>query len=165
MQAIECFGPQQALKSNAAILRREIIKRSVATNWADARAEWFVADIYMADFDDYRTCLCTKEHIKEICVLHNSFNQNEVEVGNVCVKKFMNENAQKLFDGIERIKSDINCGLSEAVAALFRRRRIITEWEFKFSIDTWRKRYLSGKQAATRVEINRKVLANMKRNQ
>lgn len=39
----------------------------------------------------------------------------------------------------------------------------INKWEYDFSLNTMRKKVLSAKQHETRVNINNKVMANMKR--
>jgi hypothetical protein len=71
---------------NGYALVREILARSVADNWFDAKQEWRLWRILFSAPDDPGTCLCGHFPIREHCVLTNHLNGNEVVVGNVCVK-------------------------------------------------------------------------------
>jgi hypothetical protein len=93
-----------------------------------------------------------------MCVLQNKRNGKSAEVGNVCVKKFLGLNSGKIFDSLKRVRDDIAKALNPDAIDFFFEKGVISGWERKFYIDTWRKRNLSRKQATTRQNINEKVL-------
>jgi hypothetical protein len=137
------------------------LKLSESDNWALARAEWDLQEIYFED--EPSTCLCSKYPIIEICVLRNRKNGNVAEVGNVCVNKFLGIPSKIIFDGLKRVSKDSSKALNADASHYAFRKGWISEWEHGFLTDTARKRELTGKQLAKRQEINRRVLARMKR--
>jgi hypothetical protein len=139
-------------------LIQEIISRSNAETWDEAKREWSLLEVYRED--DPLTCLCTHFPINEICVLRNRQNGNEAIVGNVCVKKFLGLPSDKIFAGIGRIAKDIGRALNADTILHAYERGWITEWEKKFYLDTWRKKSLTEKQRQKRVQINERVLRN-----
>lgn len=146
---------------NFAKLSAEIIALSVATRWEEAFREWRLFQIYEAD--EVQTCLCGHHPIHEICVLHNSKNGNEAEVGNVCVNRFMGIESQKIFDGIKRIQKDIEKSLTIDAILIARERILISDWEKTFYLDIRLKRNLTDKQLAKKIQVNTKVLNGMRR--
>jgi hypothetical protein len=140
-------------------LQQEIIRRSVASNWRDARSEWILSEVYFADEPD--TCLCGQYPIIELCVLTNQKNGREAIVGNRCVKRFLNLSSDQIFTGLKRVKAKPDAALNEAAIRYAHRRRWISDWELNFYLDTRAKRKLTDKQAAKRLEINQKVTANV----
>jgi hypothetical protein len=138
-------------------LFREIIARSVAQNWEEAKREWDLVDIYRED--EPLECLCGHTPIIEICVLRNRRNGNDAIVGNVCVNKFLGIESNLIFEGLRRIAEDPGKGLNAAATLYAFEKKWINKWEKNFSLDTNKKRNLSEKQQAKRDQINRRVLA------
>ena len=140
-------------------LAEEIIGRSVADTWDEAKLEWTLDEIY--EVKEPRTCLCGHFPIVEICVLKNKVNGQRAVVGNCCVKKFMGLPSQKLFDAIKRVSADESKALNAETLEHAHRKGWINDWEHRFYCDTMRKRKPSDKQLAKRIQINRKVLAQL----
>lgn len=148
-------------QSNEYQLSREIIARSNATTWDEAKLEWDLAAIYHQD--EPETCLCGHFPIIEICVLHNRLNGNRAIVGNVCVKKFMGLPSERIFQAVRRIRKDPSRPLNaEAIEHAFQR-GWINGWERRFYFDTMRRRNPSQKQLNKRLQINENVLKNVTR--
>jgi hypothetical protein len=59
-------------------LHSEIIARSEATAWDEAKREWTLKNVWMCD--DPETCLCGHHPIKEICEIENQVNHKVTEV-------------------------------------------------------------------------------------
>lgn len=120
-----------------------------------------MAEIYYQEEPD--TCLCGHFPINEICVLRNKRNNITTEVGNICVKKFLGLPSELIFQALRRIAKDETRALNtEAIDHAFRK-GWINNWEKKFYFDTMRKRNLSNKQWAKRIEVNRQVLKRTRR--
>ena len=143
-------------KENKFKLSREIISRSEADDWRDAKHEWTLVGIYFADSPG--TCLCGHSPINECCVLENRFNGLEVVVGNSCVNKFLNLPSSKLFAAVKRIGEGIECSPNEALIDFAFEKRWINDYERSFLNDTKRKRQMTTKQMAWRVRLNRALL-------
>ena len=142
-------------------LTNEILGRSVARTWDEAKLEWSLLEVYEAEKAE--TCLCGHFPIVELCVLLNRLNRMQATVGNCCVKKFIGLPSDKIFQGVKRVRKDNGKSLNaEAVQHAFDR-GWISEWEKNFYFDIMRKRNLSVKQTAKKSEINELVLTRMKR--
>lgn len=139
-------------------LTSEILALSVAAHWADARAEWELAEVYFQQ-DPPGICLCGHIPIVEHCLLVNRLNGNEAVVGNHCVKRFLDIPSGPIFAGLRRIARNTGTALNEAVIEHAYAHGWINNWERAFYLDTMRRRKLSRKQCAKRVEINSRVLA------
>ena len=137
-------------------LTEEIIHRSKADTWDEAKLEWELAQVYRVN--EAGTCLCGHFPIIEICVLHNKYNDNDAIVGNVCVKKFLGLPSDKIFQAVSRISKDDEKALNAETIDHAHRRGWINNWEREFYFDTMRKRKLSWKQLDKRVQVNHKVL-------
>lgn len=148
--------------SNQYQLMREIIARSEATTWDEAKLEWELSAIYHQDAPD--TCLCGHFPILELCVLHNIRNGKDAIVGNVCVNKFMGIPSDLVFQAVRRVSKDPAKALNSEAIKHAHGRGWITDWERDFCLNTMRKRNLSGKQASKREQINRKVMAHVNKN-
>lgn len=146
---------------NFAQLRAEILKLSKATDWETARKEWRLVSISQAD--EPEACLCGHFPIIDLCTIKNGVTGQSVDVGNVCVKRFLGFRSDLIFASIKRIKSNPDKSIGPDAAALFHRQGIINAWEYQFQQDTHRKRDLTVRQLATRHSINRKVLAAIRR--
>lgn len=69
------------------IFCKEIIKLSDSDNFNEAVKEW-----YLIGLDEEKTnCICGQFIINN-CIIQNKLNHNISIVGNVCIKKFMNNN-------------------------------------------------------------------------
>jgi len=142
-------------------LAREIVERSVSTDWARAKLEWQLEEVYRQD--EPETCLCGHFPINEICVLYNTRNGCRAEVGNVCVKKFLGLPSNMIFNAIRRVAEDHTRALNAETISLAHQRGWITDWERTFYLETFRKRSLSQPQLTKRVEINLLVLRQTSR--
>lgn len=137
-------------------LINEIIKFSNSNIWEIAKKEWILLTIDLSD-DPY-TCLCGHTPIFEICKLENRINKNIVTVGNCCVNKFIGLPTKRIFNAIKRIKKDNYKSLNSDAIELALSKNWINDWEYKFYIDTLRKRELSQIQLNKRNLINNKIL-------
>lgn len=142
-------------------LAEAIVALSESRTWDQAKLEWQLEEIYNQDEPD--TCLCGHYPIVEICVLRNGRNRNTAEVGNVCVKRFMGLPSDRIFNAVARIARDIKRPLNAEAITHAYGRGWINDWERGFYFDTMRKRLLSDKQIAKRIEINRLVLKETSR--
>jgi hypothetical protein len=139
----------------------EILERSVAQTWDEARSEWSLDEIYEAD--EPETCLCGHFPIIELCVLRNRRNGIQVTVGNWCVKNFIGLPSDRIFQAVKRIRRDPSNSLNpEALQHAFER-QWITEWERDFYLSIMRKRNLTEKQSAKKLQINDRVLRHVRR--
>jgi hypothetical protein len=143
-------------------LTEEIINRSQSKVWDMAKLEWSLHQIYEAE--EPETCLCGHFPIIEICALRNKLNGQFATVGNCCVKKFIGLPSDLIFQAVKRVRKDNQKSLNAEAIQHAYEKGWINEWEYEFSIDTMRKRNLSQKQLQTRMKVNEKMLANMRRN-
>lgn len=142
-------------------LTSEIIKRSVARTWDQAKLEWSLLEVYEAD--EPETCLCGHYPIIELCIIQNRLNDCQATVGNCCVKRFVGLPSDEIFQGVKRVRKDTSKSLNtEAIEHAFTR-GWITPWEHNFYLDVMRKRRLTFKQKAKKLQINELVLQKMKR--
>ena len=142
-------------------LTTEILNRSVAKTWDEAKLEWSLLEVYEAEIPE--TCLCGHFPIVELCVLTNRRIRGQATVGNCCVKKFIGLPSDKIFQAVKRIRKDQTKSLNTEAVKHAYDRRWISEWEKNFYFDIMRKRNLSPKQAVKKNEINLLVLARMRR--
>jgi len=141
--------------------------RSFAKTWAEAKLEWEIAEVYKA-YEPER-CLCGHFPIIELCVLVNKITGQTVTVGNCCVRKFFELQADKIFEAFKRVGRDSTKSLNaEAVQHAFKV-GWIDEWERKFCLDRLRKgrgirgkRKLSDKQTRMKIKINEKIAEKMR---
>ncbi|WP_409028537.1 hypothetical protein OX462_12315 [Janthinobacterium sp. SUN098] len=142
-------------------LTTEIIERSEAANWDQAKLEWGLAEVYQAD--EPETCLCGHFPIVELCVLRNKLNASIATVGNCCVKKFLGLPSDLIFQAVKRVRADNDKSLNgESIEHAFGK-GWINQWERDFYFQVMRKRKLSDKQASTKRSINLKMMRNMRR--
>lgn len=138
-------------------LTEEILKLSNSDLWDNAKLEWNFEFAYYSDSP--QNCLCGHYPINNICVIKNSENNNETEIGNCCVKKFLKiEDGDKIFSTIKRLKSDKTKSMSLEVLEYLRKKKVLTDFDYNFYSDTIRKRKLSEKQLAIRIRINQKLI-------
>mmetsp|Transcript_114895 Transcript_114895/g.199075 ORF Transcript_114895/g.199075 Transcript_114895/m.199075 type:complete len:441 (-) Transcript_114895:432-1754(-) len=139
-------------------LKREIIARSIADDWEQARQEWTLEHVYRKDHDAPGTCLCTHYPIIEVCVMAHDNNGKEVNVGNCCVKKFFQLPSDTIFAAVRRIQQDRDKALNTATIDFAYEHDWISDWDYQFYMDTFRKRKLSERQHEQRERINAKIL-------
>jgi hypothetical protein len=138
-------------------LTNEIIKLSDSEFWNNAKLEWNFEYAYQSE--EMQTCLCGHYPIKNICVIKNKKNENETEVGNCCINKFLGiDKGNKIFDSIKRLKDDLSKSLSAEVLEYLNDKKVITPFEYSFYSDTLRKRNFTTKQLEIRERINQKFL-------
>lgn len=142
-------------------LTSEILQRSIALTWDEAKLEWSLLNVYEAESPE--TCLCGHFPIIELCELLNRRNSKQVVVGNCCVKKFIGLPSDKIFQAVKRIRKDKSKSLNtEAVQHAFNR-KWINKWEADFYFDVMRRRNLTQKQSSKKLEINELVLQKIRR--
>jgi len=73
---------------------KKVLDNSTAATWENAKTEW---EHIGSHLQPESNCICGHE-ILEVCNIQNNINGNILEVGNVCVRKFM---------GIDR-RNDLN---------------------------------------------------------
>lgn len=142
-------------------LKSAILALSRATNWEVAKKEWRLIDV--SEADEPETCLCGHYPIIELCTIANATTGNSVDVGNVCVKRFLGFRSDLIFQSLKRIRADRGKAIGPDATAFFHERGVINDWEYEFQQNTIRKRNLSERQLAARRKINEKVLAAVRR--
>jgi hypothetical protein len=136
------------------ILVKTLIEYSSSSNWYKAKKEWFINDIYETD-RDYERCSCSHYPIKEIITIHNKINDNELIIGNCCIKKIIEDENDyaKFFQAIRNKK------INKAVIDQSYKDGILNKWEDDFMLNVWRKRKLSEKQNSAYSKIKQKILS------
>lgn len=142
-------------------LKAAILKMSQSKDWETARKEWSLFSIYEVDEPD--TCLCGHFPIIEICEIHNRITGKTTDVGNVCIKRFLGFRSDLIFDALKRVQQDESKALNADSIVFFKDTGVINSWEYGFLENTMHKRNLSASQRSTRININRKVLASLKK--
>lgn len=138
-------------------LTEEIIKLSVSDYWHSAKNEWTFEYAYYSE--DLQRCLCGHYPIKNICVIKNKVNKTQTEVGNCCVNKFLDiDDGNKIFTSIKRLKEDSTRSMGLEVLEYLYNKKVLSEFEYKFYLDTIRKRKFSDKQLEIRKKINQKLI-------
>lgn len=135
-----------------------ILKLSNSKEWLEAKPEWELHAVY--DDPSERSCECGHQPINQICVIKNRENDNETEVGNVCVHNFMQLASRRIFAVIKRVRSQITKSLNPASLELFVRRGAISSAEMADYLEYWRKRTnMTDEQRAQKLEINQRAIA------
>ena len=147
------------MPNNEYRLTQEILKRSVAKTWQKAKEEWKLDSVFNSD--EPETCLCGHFPILEICTIVNRLNQKTADVGNCCVKKFLDLPSGEIFGAIKRIRTDLSKSLNRETLDYAFNKRWISEADLSFYLDTINKRKLSPKQRKWRNDINQRVLSRM----
>lgn len=142
------------MEHNFERLKQHILPLSNAGDWAAAKKEWKLVGVEVSD--EFDNCPCGQE-IKEHCYIKNSLNGNTTYVGNVCINRFIGIDTGNLFDGLKRIAKDAAANANEDLIIHSYRFGYIYESEYKFLMETRRKRKLSEKQLAWKEKINRRI--------
>lgn len=143
------------MEHNFEKLRAAIINLSNSDEFYAAKKEWEFVGIEISD--DLDNCLCGHT-IKEICHIKNQLNGKVAHVGNVCINQFLGIQTGNIFDGLKRIIKDNTANPNEDLINYARKFGYIYENEYKFLIDTKRKRILSPKQLEWKLKINRRII-------
>ncbi len=136
-------------------LKAHILPLSEAASFDTAKTEWKLIGVEL--HDEWDNCPCGKE-IKELCHIQNQINGNRTYVGNVCVNQFIGIETGNLFAGLKRIALNETANANEDLIHHAFRLGYIFENEYKFLMDTRRKRNLSAKQIDWKVKINRRII-------
>jgi hypothetical protein len=142
-------------------LKAAILPLSKAADWEVAKKEWKLVEI--SEADEPETCPCGHYPIIELCTISNGVTGNSIDVGNVCVKRFLGFRSDLIFNSLKRIRADIDNSLGADATVFFFKRGVINQWEYEFQQSTFRKRNMSERQLLARRRINRKVLASIRR--
>jgi hypothetical protein len=109
----------------------EILSMSESQYWDDAILEWDFTNAYYSE--ELQTCLCGHYPIKNICVIKNHINQNQTEVGNCCINKFLSiEEGNNIFSSLKRIKDDNTKSMSNETLEYLYSKRILSNTEYNF---------------------------------
>jgi hypothetical protein len=139
------------------ILEREIVSESVADKYEDCNLEWYLPKGGIRINPHYQTCRCTHYPIKYVCRIVNRLNNNRMEIGNCCVKRFLGEDYIRAFASLERIMLNERKPMNPALIHLVHQWGWVTDVERRWLERTWKKR----KASPARIEINRRVLAEL----
>lgn len=139
-----------------------IVAKSVSKHWGTAKLEWVLKTIWFAEPKEPESCLCGQFPILEVCVIQNRLNENRVQVGNCCVKRFLGLPSNIVFQGLKRIQQSPEKALNEAATEYAIERGWLTEWDIKFLNNTRRKHKLTPRQMEFRMSINQKVLTRLR---
>lgn len=136
----------------------EMITRSKATEWQQAKIEWDLEYVYTVG--EKQTCLCGHHPIFQICQLRNAVNRNLAEVGNVCVHKFLGMQSKRVFAALKRIRADINKPLNPKTLEMFVGLGTISAQDEAAYLEFWRKRKcITEEQAKLKLRVNKAILA------
>ncbi len=123
--------------------------------WNQIAQEWVLSEHldYRGDPEVEETCLCGHYPIKELFYFRNKFTEQEILVGNICVKKFflMSCSNRILVDFIHTNR------INKKTILLARTLHLINDWETTFMLKVWRKRTFSDNQSSKCDEIERKI--------
>jgi hypothetical protein len=143
------------MEHNFERLKAHILPLSEAKEFDVARREWNLVGVEISE--EFDNCPCGQE-IKEHCFIRNTLNGNETYVGNVCINRFIGIDTGNLFEGLRRIAAKDSANANEDLIIHAYRLGYIFEGEYKFLMDTRRKRKLSPKQLAWKQKINRRII-------
>lgn len=136
-------------------LRAHILPLSQARSFDAARKEWGLIGFEVSE--EFDNCPCGQE-IKEHCYIENQLNGNTTYVGNVCINRFIGIDTGNLFAGLKKIAVDADANANEDLIVHAYRLGYIFDGEYKFLMETRRKRKLSPKQLSWKQKINRRII-------
>lgn len=133
-----------------------LLEHSDALTWEDAQYEWVLDHVWYADKKDSMYCECSHP-ICEVCVVKNIENGKTLEIGNCCVTQLPE------FREVGAIFTALRDGrINPAIIEYASNKNIITSWETKFLISTYKKRKFSSKQAAVYSRLRSKIYHSIK---
>lgn len=151
-------------KSKFKILMETLLEASKSKEWDLAKKEWKEKEIYFVDTEStsgesfYETCSCSHYPIKEVIIIKNSLNKNELTIGNCCITKILddkkeNKRYKAIFNALKNQK--IN---KELIEQAYYNDHFINQWEFEFLLKNFRKRSFSEKQANVFIRIKDTIM-------
>lgn len=146
--------------NNFETLKTHILSMSKSSTFENAKKEWELDTISIAN--PLESCPCGKEKIKYLCHLKNTINGNTTFVGNVCTNKFIGIDATNVFNGLKRIKDNLEANMNIDLIVYCEERGLLKDRGFGFLEDTLRKRNLSARQLQWKRNINYRVLNHFK---
>ena len=142
------------------MLFERVVEQSKATNWHDAKMEWFTRAIYYLEKDAVETCTCGHFPIKNVIEIENRITGNILIVGNCCIEKFEDSDDYKGVFNYSLFFSGLRKGeLNKAIVDKAKLDGIINEWEFTFLNNVRRKRHFSKKQVDCLKRIENRVIS------
>lgn len=142
-------------------LATEITNLSESINWDSAKLEWDLKSIYIAYHPE--SCLCGHYPISEVCLIINRKNKKTVRVGNCCVKKFLKLGSDKIFRSIKNVQKDISKSLNVETIDFAYKKKWIDEWQKNFYKNIWIKRKLTDKQRNKKIDVNKRILYELRK--
>jgi len=120
-----------------------ILENSTSNIWEIAKTEWE----HIGSHLQYESnCICGHS-IHEVCTIQNTLNNITLEVGNVCVRKFMEIDRRSDFKLINKNLIDLNL-FSELTD-----NQVLSEWEVNYYTNIKRKRKLTIRQLEVKYSI------------
>jgi len=139
-------------------LTTNILSLSQSKDWNEAKTEWKFIDAFQREDSE---CLCGKKGIKNVCVIMNINNDNITEVGNCCVKKFLNINEGAMyFTNLNKLNKNIKSNVSLYFLWMLLDSNFISKDEYtlyvKFTDQNEKK---TSQDWLDKVDINKKILS------
>ena len=146
------------VNNNEYKLINTIISLSLANEWETAKDEWEFTNAFVREGSE---CLCGKKDIKNVCVITNELNKNVTEVGNCCVKKFLDiKEGDKIFTAISKLKKNNKSSITHSfLRYIYREIKLIDADEYELYNKFFD--YSSKKDSTEwnqKIEINQKII-------
>lgn len=140
-------------------LRAHILSLSEADSFNEAKLEWVLDGVCVTQ--EFGQCPCGVR-IKEHCCLLNGRNGNTTWVGNVCVRKFMDINADMLFRALNRVRNNNSAKPNIAlIEYAWRRGYLYGPHEYEFLTNICRRHIPSERQMHWLQKINRRIVESI----
>lgn len=121
---------KKTLENPPSRLAKKIISLSVSDYWEEARAEWKM--VYYYYVQTYHPCLCSPREARNITVIENIHNSNQMEVCNSCAVLFMGiKDCVKIESIVRRLKKNRNLNMDETCLRYLFNNGFIDELELK----------------------------------
>ena len=146
--------------------RANLLDLSISREFEEAKEEWeYVRVEYNKDREE---CLCSQKNITDIVVIQNKRTQAETRIGKNCAENHLGIwTSSNVFSRLRRVhraqtinrapaKNPAN-DVHEANLKFFKDEGAISEWEYSFSLDTYRLRSMSSKQRFWSDKIGRQI--------
>lgn len=139
-------------------LKEEIIERSFAKTWKEAKKEWQID--YSYNSEDREKCICGHYPLFECVVIKNIRNHNDAVVDSVCARKFIDfSQYDPIWASFFNLLQDPFKSLNLMAAGYAFDKNWINDFEYDFSTDSFGKTVeeLSVSEKAIRITVNRQV--------
>jgi predicted RNA-binding protein with RPS1 domain len=135
------------------------LKLSQSKNWNQAKLEWKFESAYIAD-----DCLCGHFPIVEICTIYNVETKKRADIGNHCVKQFLNiEEQESIFVSLRKILKDNTKSVNPQTIKYVFVKQWINLQDYNYYLDIWKKRILSERQAKWKLDINNRIIKGVRK--